>query len=381
LKWYELVYSPLNNDNTWHICTPDDQEGENPDNPEVVPIEAVVIQPTKKCCCPSDPVSDAELKERTFLLHYLDTLLQWGDALMRKNTPEAFQQARLIFDTTAKILGTTPITVLLDHNTQVFPVIRFQAACAPINPRLICLYTSVSDRLSLIHTCLNAKRLRNGRLNLDMPYFGNSELRDCWKTTRETCADESDWCLLQSPYRFMVLLQKALEIAGDVRSSGSALLAAYEKGDAEYLSTMRTMHERQLLNLALEVRQAQWREADWQVQALRKAKEIAQTNLQYYKDLIAVGLLSGESQHEPLTISSTTTRAAGNVAVAIGQTLNLIPDPYVGFPSNFVKLPIGSKIAHIVSASGTIANTVADILNTISSLGLTLCLICVTASE
>ena len=99
------------------------------------------------------------------------------------------------------------------------------------------------------------------------------------------------------------------------------------------------------------------------MQALQKTKEIAQTNLQYYKNLIAVGLISGESQYEPLTISSTTTRAAGNIAVAIGQTLNLIPDPYVGFPANFVKLPIGSKLAHIASASGAIANTVADILN------------------
>jgi hypothetical protein len=231
--------------------------------------------------------------------------------------------------------------------------------------------TSVSDRLALIHTCLNAKRLKNGRPNLDMPYFGNSEIRDCWKTTREISTDESDWCLSQSPYRFRVLVQKAQEMASDVRAFGSALLAAYEKGDAEYLSTMRTMPERQLLNLALEVRQHQWPEADWQVQALRKTKEIAQTNLQYYKNLIAVGLISGESQYEPLTISSTTTRAAGNIAVAIGQTLNLISSPFVGFPSNFVELPIGKKLSDIVSASGTIANTVADILNTIASLGLT----------
>lgn len=371
LKWYELVYNPLISDNTWHICPPDDQDGEEPQDGEV-PIEAVVIQPTKKCCCPSDPVSDIKVKERAILLHYLDTLLQWGDALMRKNTPEAFQQARLIFDTAAKILGATPITVLLDDSTQAnFPITRFQVACAPINPRLICLYTSMSDRLSLIHACLNAKRFKNGRPNLDMPYFGNSDIRDCWKTNREICADESDWCLLQSPYRFMVLLQKAQEMASDVRVFGAALLAAYEKGDAEYLSTMRAMHERQLQNLTLEIRQLQWREADWQVQALRKTKEIAQTNLQYYKNLIAVGLISGESQYEPLTISSTTTRTAGNVAVAIGQTLNLIPDPFVGFPSNFVKLPVGTKLSNIVSASGTIASTVADILNTIASLGLT----------
>jgi len=51
-----------------------------------------------------------------------------------------------------------------------------------------------------------------------------------------------------------------------VRGLGAELLSAYEKGDAEYLASLRSTHERQLLQLALDVRQNQWREADWQVQ-------------------------------------------------------------------------------------------------------------------
>jgi hypothetical protein len=376
LQWYELVYNPLLNDNAWLICPPDDDgngddDGVITDRPANVLAARVSVSSAEACCCASDPVSDAEAKERAILMHYLDTLLQWGDALMRKNTPEAFQQARLLYDTTAKILGTTPVTVIAnDMAGDASTITNFQPACAPVNPRLLCLYTETNDRLALIHACLNARRQENGRPNLDMPYFGNSEIRDCWKTN-DRCADEGDWCTPQSPYRFMVLLQKAQEIAGDVRGLGGALLAAYEKGDAEYLATMRAMHERQLLNLALEVRQNQWREADWQVQALRKTKQIAQTRLQYYRNLIAVGLISGEAQYEPLTITSTTIRAAGNISAAIGQAMNLIPDPNVGFPCNFVTLPPGKKLAMIFAAAGTIANTVADIINTVASLGLT----------
>lgn len=372
LKWYELVYNPLLNDNTWVICPSGDQDDEIPTDPAGVPTEPVVLHPAEECCCASDPVSDAEVKERAIRMHYLDTLLQWGDALMRKNTPEAFQQARLIFDTAAKILGVTPITVLSkDEALEASTVAGFEPECAPINSRLMCLYTSVEDRLLLIHACLNAKRLKNGRPNLDMPYFGNSEIRDCWKITKEVCADESDWCAPQSPYRFMVLVQKAQETTGEVRTLGAALLAAYEKGDAEYLSTMRVMHERQLLNLALEVRQNQWREADWQVQALQKTKQIAQTRLQYYNTLIANGLIAGEAQYESLTITSTTLRSAGNIAEAIGQAMNFIPDPNVGFPVSFLTLPPGKKMAMIFSAAGKVANTVADIINTVASLGLT----------
>lgn len=362
LKWYELVYNPLLQDNTWVDCTSDD------DNEPALSLARM----REACCCASDPVTDSEARERSVLLHYLETLVQWGDALTRKNTPEAFQKARVIFDTADRILGAVPLTILSKADgLEPSTVADLRPDCAPINPRLLCLYTAIGDRLGLIHACLNAKRLKNGKPNVDMPYFGHGSLRDCWKITREPCTDEADWCLPQSGYRFLVLVQKAQELAGEVRALGGALLAAYEKGDAEYLATMRAMHERQLLNLALTIRQFQWREADWQVQALQKTKEIAQTRLHYYNTLIANSLISGEVQYEPLTIASTTVRAAGNVAVAIGQFMNLIPDPHVGFPCNFVKLPPGEKLSHIFSATGTIANTVAEIISTAASLGLT----------
>ncbi|SFN24754.1 hypothetical protein SAMN05216386_0105 [Nitrosospira briensis] len=368
LKWYEMSYSPLLQDNTWIECRQD-----NIPPSSFIPGGATVpVRGRKICCCASDPVSDTEVRERAILMQYLETLLQWGDVLMRKNTPEAFQKARVIFDTAARILGSTPETVLSkDDGPEPSTVSEFESDCAAINPRLLCLYTAVDDRLSLIHACLNAKRLKNGQPNLDMPYFGNSNLRDCWKSTEETCADQADSCLPQSCYRFLVLIQKAQELAGEVRALGSALLAAYEKGDAEYLSMIRAMHERQLLNLALDIRQLQWRDAALQVDASKKSKEGAQTRLHYYKTLIANSLISGEVQYEPLTISSSTVRTAGNVAVAIGQFMNLIPDPHVGFPCNFVKLPPGEKLSHIFSATGTIANAVAEIISTSASLGLT----------
>jgi hypothetical protein len=354
LKWYETVYNPLFNDNSWVNCPP-----------------GLTFQ-EEKCCCASDPISDREAKAQAVLMHYLETLLQWGDAFFRKNTPEAFQQARLIFDTAAKILGPTPITVFSEEkNLQPAIVAQFKPDCAPINLRLMCLYTRVNDRLDLIHSCLNSKRLKNGRLKLDMLYFGDSVIGDCWKKPDELCEDEGDWCIPQSLYRFLILVQKAQEMAGDVRTLGAALLAAYEKGDAEYLSDIRVRHERQLLNLTLEVRQSQWREADWQVQALQKTKQITRARLQYYQNLINYGLINGESQYEPLTLSSNMLRTTSNVVEAIGQAMNLIPDPYVGFPCSFTKLPPGTKLSRSFSSSGKIANIAAEIINTIASLGLT----------
>jgi hypothetical protein len=360
LKWYESVYNPLVNDNTWFVCPPRQ------------PNPAVMVQ-ERKCCCASDPVSDAELKERVVLLHYLDTLSQWGDALMRRNTPEAFQQARLVFDTAARILGRTPITVAAkDGSVDAVTVANFKPDCAAINPRLICLYTGVNDRLSLIHNCLNARRLKNGRANLDMPYFGNSEIRDCCgQTAKDCCADESDWCAPQSPYRFVALVQKALEAAGAVSGLGSALLAAYEKGDAEYLSAMRAMHERQLLNLSLEVRQNQWREAKWQVEALQKTKAIAIARRIYNANLIANGLISGETNYVALTNTALAFRLTANTYEAAAGIMGVIFDIYAG-PMPLSHLPLGLKLADATLLTlGRINNALADNANTHAGLELT----------
>ncbi|HEX8353589.1 MAG TPA: hypothetical protein VF611_11860, partial [Pyrinomonadaceae bacterium] len=372
LKWYESLYNPLLSDNTWVICPAKVPDGATPHGAPPHPHPSEHHAPAE-CCCAGDPVSDAEVKDRAVLMHYLDTLLQWGDALMRKNRPEAFRQARLIFETAAKILGAAPVSVpSKDEGREPRTVAEFKPDCAPVNPRLMCLYAGVDDRLGLIHQCLNAARLKDGRANLDMPYFGGGEVRDCWKITNDACADEGDWCLPQSPYRFTALIQKAQEVAGDVRALGGALLAAYEKGDAEYLSAVRTMHERQLLNLALEIRQNQCLEAEWEAQALRKTKELAITQRIYNADLIANGLKNGESQYVFLTNLSQGFRLNANIAEIAAGVMGIIPDIYAGVPVSQTHMPVGLKLAEATLLTvGRIMNALAEHASTNANLELT----------
>ena len=62
-----------------------------------------------------------------------------------------------------------------------------------------------------------------------MPYFGDDPARDGWKTPLELCGqcEPDDCCCPGSPYRFMYLVQKANELANEVRAVGGALLAAF----------------------------------------------------------------------------------------------------------------------------------------------------------
>ena len=141
------------------------------------------------------------------------------------------------------------------------------------------------------------------------------------------------WCLPPCPYRFTYLIGTAKELAGEVRALSAMLLAAYEKGDAEYLASLRATHERQLLTLVLENRRNQWREADWQVQALQKTKEITQTRHRFFTLLIQNGLNNREDEHRDLVIASTALRAAANISEGIAQATSVTPDFFAGAPA------------------------------------------------
>lgn len=370
LKWYELYFSPLHADSEWSRCEPDREE------PETPPGSTVPIAPPDRrhrgCCHDSTEGSDEDSRQRAIILHYLETLLQWGDAMMRRNTPEAFQHTRLVYDTMARLLGTYPPTVLAaDSAGEPEPVADFVADNAPLNPRLLALYERSADRLALIRACLDARRRRNGTPRVDMPYFGDTGLRDGWQTTAQACLDADDWCAPHSCYRFVFLVQKAQELANDVRALGAALLAAYEKGDAEHLASMRATHERQLLSLTLEIRQDQWRQADWQVQALGKTKEIAQTRERYYTLLIENALNNREEEHEALVVASTAVRAAGNISEGIAQVMSAVPDFFPGFPSSLTWIPLGTKLSGVFTAVARIAGSVAEIATSTGGLRLT----------
>src|SRR5262249_45029579 len=130
-------------------------------------------------CCDTTDVSEAIALNRSVLLHYLDTMLQWGDALMRCHTPEAFQQARVIFDTMAMILGPNPHAVIATPPPAPQTVSAFTPLFAPLNPRLLELYTHTQERLGLIRHCLNALRRRDGRPNADLPYWAEPPRCGC----------------------------------------------------------------------------------------------------------------------------------------------------------------------------------------------------------
>ena len=88
------------------------------------------------------------------------------------------------------------------------------------------------------------------------------------------------------PVRSLLLIQKALEIAGEVRSLGSELLGALEKGDAEQLALLRQGHEIALQQMTQNVRYLEWQHAQENTNGLLKTRDSALERYTYYLRLL-----------------------------------------------------------------------------------------------
>jgi hypothetical protein len=378
LAWYREAFDPLRQDCTWIDCNGEDGR------------RAMLRQPPIGACCDSTDVPCDQARNRAVLLHYLETLVEWSDALRhRGNSPESFQQAWALLDVAQLILGRPPRPVRLQPPSAPPKVVAFTPAFASLNPRLLDLYEIVADRLDLIRTCQSARRLPDRRTDGYTHYFGNDPLREGWRGLQDCCTDDAEWCGLHSPYRFSVLVQKAQEYAARVQEFGSAFQAAVEKGDAELLASLRAGQEGEVLSLGLASQQDQWRDADWTIEALQKTKAMSQTNLNYYQGLIDpthrlgqaasldAGLIGEETAYRDLTITSTVTRGVAETIEASSGAQSAVGDfllgtaGFGGSPLIYSKLPPGSALAGAFAAFARILIAVADATATTAGLELT----------
>ncbi len=324
VRWYERYYDPFVSDNEW------------------VP--------------PAPPPHVA--RDRAVLLDVLETLLCWGDAVLAVhadcgrpsgNSPELAARARVIYAAAGRILGPTPVNVLLEPPSGPPPKVgSFTPLPAPLNPRLMTLYMRTADRFSTVHEWENRARRRWGELDQSMSFWGDDPSRwghddDCQCGACGHCGEcaccAPGLCELVSPYRFDYLLPRAIELAGEVHGLGAALLAAYEKGDAEFMESLRATQQHQLQQLTLASRKDQWRDADWQVQALKQARLSAQNQVAYHTGLVQNGLIANELLYQDLTGVGMGLQVSAQALELVAEVGSDIPDTYVG-TDDFIRIPM-----------------------------------------
>ncbi|KAK3192711.1 hypothetical protein K4F52_001065 [Lecanicillium sp. MT-2017a] len=409
INWLRATYDPLGRDNTWMQCrelslrqepvtakldivsgskaTTDlfsstasfhftDSVNDKSSGAEVL---AEPRFPQDRNCCDTAPVAGGKARGRAATLEYIETLLLWADSLFAQNSQETYQKALTILSVASRVLGPKPRKVQAADLTEgKMTVAAFQSSLPPLNPRLTCLYEAVDDRLSLIRRSFNSRRLPGGVICRDLAAWGSAHKfgdkpECCGPSSSDSCGTGCLFICSQG-YRFNTILARAVQWVAMVKSTGAALMSAFERGDNEALSGLKSSQERQITELGRDVSQNQYRAADWDVQALDKQMESATTKLEHYQKLIREGLNFNEMGFIFGTTASMASRTSANISESVGQGMATTPDMWVGIagtmgtPLQFQQMPMGVKLGTGFAAAARILNTVADVSSSAAGL-------------
>jgi hypothetical protein len=264
------------------------------------------------------------------IMKYLDNLIAWGDSLFRQDTIETINEATQVYVLAANILGpkpqkipprtkTTrktyaqlkaagidkfgnalidmendfPFNVALsstknsdeDNSCAAFGIGRSLYFCIPQNDQLLGYWDTVADRLFKIRHCMNIEGVVR-QLPLFEPPIDPGMLVKAAAAGLDISSIVNNVNQPLSNIRGPLLMQKALELAAEVKAMGNALLAAIEKGDAEHLNLVRQKHEMQILNLSQDVKFLQWKEAESATEALVSSRTVAFERFRNYKYIL-----------------------------------------------------------------------------------------------
>jgi hypothetical protein len=395
---------------------------------------------------PFNPHSIARSRIRayqwTVVIRYIENLIAWGDQLFRRETIESINEATQLYVLAARILGPRPASVprcraasgsylelahLQDSALDDFSnaIVALEDAgvgaafgseppisnhrpdipiglyfCVPPNSGIEALWDKVEERLFNIRHCRNIEGIERP-LPLFEPPIDPALLVKATAAGLDISAVLADLAAPLPLYRFNVMLQKAAEVCGELKSLGAALLAAQEKNDAEALSLLRSTHEIELLRLNAEIRKQQIEEAELHLDALKESRKTAEVRYQYFQQLLGrseitlpqpgsalsletvplslaksgldseaagLGISQTESAQLSLLRSGQQTALASGVASTTAGVLLAIGGALSAMPRGSSPGPMLGDMGGPLTGAGHAANAIAGFLNTLSGL-------------
>lgn len=280
---------------------------------------------------PFRPHAIARFRQQAYMYKtvtaYIDNLMAWGDSLFRQDTGEAIDEALQLYVLAANILGPRPMavpkkgnvrpqtyanlrndlkqfgTVMRDMEPDVaFDLMPLPAAdganndrlatlrslgkalyfCVPSNDNLLAYWDTVADRLFKIRNSLNFQGIFRQLALFEPPI-------DPGMLARATAGGLDVGSIvngLNQPLplvRFGLLVQKASELAQEVKSLGNNLLSAMEKVDGEAMAILRAKHERTIFEMVEHVKYGQLQESIKAKEGLLQTLALAVQRYSYYE--------------------------------------------------------------------------------------------------
>jgi Tc toxin complex TcA C-terminal TcB-binding domain/Neuraminidase-like domain/Salmonella virulence plasmid 28.1kDa A protein/Putative peptidoglycan binding domain len=216
--------------------------------------------------------------------------------------------------------------------------------CVPRNEKLIGYWDTVADRLFKIRNCMNIEGVER-QLALFAPPIDPALLVRAAAAGVDLSSVLNDLYAPRPHYRFATMLQRAVELTGEVRQLGSALLQAVEKRDAEDLALLRHGHEQDLLDAVAAVRRKQVDEAKEALAATTRNLEAARARHQFHAN--RKPRIPNERLHLSKMESAVVFDGIAQGYATIGSALALIPEFDIGaeggFSSPVAKAAFGGK--------------------------------------
>ncbi|MEM9458241.1 MAG: neuraminidase-like domain-containing protein [Myxococcota bacterium] len=284
---------------------------------------------------PFEPHRIAQLRPVAYQLYvvmrYLDTLIEWGDRLFRRDTIESINEATQLYELAAHVLGPKPtaLPAATPETTQSYGSLRTSLLaasasdtsfgnvlieaenlvlgsatsaqdggglvhagigaamfCLSPNEHLLGYWDLLADRLFKIRHCQNIEGQQR-TLALFAPPIDPSLLIRAQAAGLDLGAVLDDRSAGPGNYRFSVLLAKAQQLAAEARSLGASLLSAVEKRDAEALAALRAKHEVDVLDVLRQVKLEQQQEVAVQRKALEYSREHANQRNTFYRQMLS----------------------------------------------------------------------------------------------
>ncbi|NEP22626.1 neuraminidase-like domain-containing protein [Moorena sp. SIO3I6] len=408
--WYQYIFNPTisgqttDSDRYWRFLP---FRGQNLETLEDILTNEATIQAYQEN--PYDPHAIARMRigayQKAVVMKYIDNLIDWADALFIQDNWEAINQATTLYLLAYDLLGPKPKNLgkpptpppitfaeiqagaggtipeflidlenypqyadfLEEFNEYVsqFDDMPFNVLdayfCVSENAEFAQYWDRIEDRLYKIRHCQNIQGIER-QLALFSPVI------DPMQMVSQTASGDSSLTLFTADtvphYRFSYLLDRAKGMTNTVIQLGSTLLATLEKKDAEALALLQASQQPILLQLITKTKEKQIEDARATLDALEKSLGAAQYRLQYYQNLLASGLSSGETATIDLMtrsiISYTLSKALEGTAIAA----------YL-LPSIFGTSNGGMNFGEATNTSAVIAQTSAEIRNQQSTLAST----------
>jgi hypothetical protein len=339
--------------------------------------------------------------QKTVVMKYIDNLIAWGDSLFRRDTLESINEATQLYVLAAEILGRRPEVITrnlkpavetfntlepklgvlgnaleeiellisdagegdappLSADTPDLPSAEVLYFCVPENRKLIGYWDTVADRLFKIRHCMNIEgQVR--QLPLFEPPIDPALLVRAQAAGISFGDVISDLTAPLPNYRFAVMIQKASELANELRALGSSLFSILERRDADALSVLRSGQELRLLQAVRDVKVNQIADAKAAAVSLQQARAMAETRSIFYESREFVNLLEGTAL--ALTAASQLPLGAKAAAEAMSVIVHLIPDAKGGAPTT-VGIEFGGKNRGAsAGAFASLKETLAVLLN------------------